>query len=87
MLHKRSPTPWHGFNYLTYSRHVFRDAGPPKMRFVLSFAVNYLASAATLTFVAQLVENPYGAGIIASLIVSAVNYFALKFVVFKAPSS
>lgn len=72
------------FNYLTYSRHVFRDAGPAKTRFVLSYAVNYLASVATLALVARFLANPYVAGILSAFIVSVGNYFALKLVVFRA---
>ena len=75
------------FNYLTYSRHVFRDAGPAKTRFVLSYGVNYLASVATLALVSQIVRSPYLAGGIATVIVSLLNYFALKHLVFvrRAP--
>ena len=71
------------FNYLSYSRHVFRDAGPAKLRFVLSYAVNYLLGLATLAIVARFVASPYLAGIIAAGIVSVVNYFALKHLVFR----
>ncbi|RZJ99499.1 MAG: GtrA family protein [Novosphingobium sp.] len=71
-----------GFNYLTYTRHVFRDAAPAKLRFALSYAGNYLVGLATLWVVAQFVINPYLAGLVAALIVSVVNYFALKHLVF-----
>lgn len=74
------------FNYLTYSRHVFRDAGPAKTRFVLSYAVNYLLSVATLALVARVIANPYGAGFLSAFIVSVVNYFALKLIVFRRPA-
>lgn len=70
------------FNYLTYSRHVFRDAGPAKGRFAMSYAVNYLLSVATLATVALAVRSPYLAGAIATAIVSSVNYFALRHLVF-----
>lgn len=73
-----------GFNYLTYSRHVFRDAAPAKLRFILSYAVNYLLGLATLWLVSQVVASPYAAGFLAALIVSVVNYFALKFLVFRS---
>lgn len=71
-----------GFNYLTYTRHVFRDAAPAKLRFVLSYAGNYLMGLATLWLVAQFIANPYLAGLVAAVIVSIVNYFALKHLVF-----
>ncbi|MBB4857428.1 putative flippase GtrA [Novosphingobium chloroacetimidivorans] len=75
------------FNYLTYSRHVFRDAGPAKARFVLSYAVNYVLSVASLALIMRLIPNPYIAGIVSTFLVSVVNYFALKFVVFRARPS
>lgn len=72
------------FNYLTYSRHVFRDASPAKLRFVISYAGNYLVGLATLAAVAQVVASPYLAGIVSAGIVSVINYFALKHLVFRA---
>jgi putative flippase GtrA len=72
------------FNYLSYSRHVFRDAQPAKVRFVVSYAVNYLLSVATLAIVARFIANPYFSGVLTAFIVSAVNFFALKFFVFRA---
>lgn len=72
------------FNYLTYSRHVFRDASPAKLRFVISYAGNYLVGLATLAAVAQVVVSPYLAGIGSAGIVSVINYFALKHLVFRA---
>ena len=71
------------FNYFTYSRHVFRGAEPAKARFILSYAANYGVNLAVLAVVAQFVRSPYAAGIITALIASVVNYFALKFFVFR----
>jgi putative flippase GtrA len=75
------------FNYLSYSRHVFRDAGPAKARFVVSYAINYLLSVATLALVAHVITNPYFSGFLAAFIVSALNFFALKFFVFRKRAS
>jgi|GEM_PF-598746 len=71
------------FNYVTYSRHVFRDAGPAKLRFVASYAVNYLLSLATLAGLKQVMTNDYAAGLLAAVIVSIINYVALKYFVFN----
>lgn len=70
------------FNYVTYSRHVFRDAGPAKRRFVLSYAVNYAISLGFLALARQFVSSPYVAGAIAIVLTSLVNYVMLKKVVF-----
>lgn len=71
------------FNYLSYSRHVFRNAEPAKLRFVLSYAGNYLAGLVALAAVAQAIASPYLAGLGAATLVSVVNYFALKHLVFR----
>ncbi len=71
------------FNYLTYTRHVFREAAPAKLRFVLSYAGNYLMGLAALAAVATVVRSPYLAGLIATLLVSIVNYFILKHWIFQ----
>lgn len=71
------------FNYFTYSRHVFRDAGPAKLRFVLSYGVNYLVSLGTLALVIRVIASPYLAGLVTTVLVSVVNYFALKLLVFR----
>ena len=71
------------FNYLTYTRHVFRDAAPAKLRFVLSYAGNYLMGLAALAAVATVVRSPYLAGLIATVLVSIVNYFILKHWIFQ----
>ncbi|QGP79717.1 GtrA family protein [Sphingobium sp. CAP-1] len=76
-----------GFNYLTYSRHVFRDAAPAKLRFVLSYGVNYLLGLGTLWAISRVIASPYIAGLLSAVIVSIVNYFALKFLVFRARST
>jgi putative flippase GtrA len=75
------------FNYFTYSRHVFRDAAPAKLRFVLSYGVNYLVGLATLAVVSRFIASPYLAGFVAAMLVSVINYFALKHLVFKADAA
>jgi putative flippase GtrA len=72
-----------GFNYLTYSRHVFRTSESVKTRFVASYAVNYAASLATLAALSLIISNPYAAGILSAFIVSVANYFALRLFVFR----
>jgi putative flippase GtrA len=71
------------FNYFSYSRHVFTGAGPVKFRFALSYIGNYLLGLGTLAAIAQFVPSPYLAGFIAVVIVSLINYFVLKHLVFK----
>lgn len=70
------------FNYVTYSRHVFRDAGPAKRRFVASYVVNYAVSAAFLAAASFVTRSPYVAGLISILLTSLINYFILKRLVF-----
>lgn len=72
------------FNYFTYSHHVFSGSRPAKFRFILSYTATYLLSLGVLAAVAQFVVSPYLAGIITAVVVSAINYFALKLLVFRA---
>jgi putative flippase GtrA len=71
-----------GFNYLTYSRHVFRHAGADKVRFVVSYGVNYLVGLGILAAIALFVASPYLAGILTAGFLSIINYFVLKNFVF-----
>lgn len=71
------------FNYLTYSRHVFRDAAPARVRFVLSYAGNYVVGLAMLYVCSRFIASPYLAGLTSTVIVSFINYFALKHLVFR----
>ena len=75
------------FNYVTYSRHVFRDAGPAKMRFAISYVFNYGVSLAALAIIHRFVESDYLAGLGAIIVASLVNYFALRYAVFAKASS
>lgn len=72
------------FNYFTYSRYAFADHKGSLSRFILSYAVNYLLSLATLAAAAQIVRSPYLAGLVSVLVVSVINYFILKRLVFRA---
>jgi putative flippase GtrA len=73
-----------GFNYLTYSRGVFRDAGPAKLRFALSYAGNYLISLAGLRLASQFIADPYWAGAATTFAVVVLNYLVLRRLVFRA---
>lgn len=70
------------FNYLTYSRHVFRDGERAKFRFALAYGSNYVVNLALLWLFSLVVRNAYAAGFSASLAASLINYFALKYLVF-----
>jgi putative flippase GtrA len=72
-----------GFNYLTYSRGVFRDAGPAKLRFALSYAGNYLINLGGLRLASQFIANPYVAGAVTTLGVVLLNYLVLRRLVFR----
>jgi putative flippase GtrA len=70
------------FNYFSYSRHVFHDSQASKLRFVMSYGLNYLLALASLAAAAQLIHSPYVAGLAAITFVSLVNYLILKHFVF-----
>lgn len=73
-----------GFNYFTYSRGVFTDAGPAKMRFALSYAGNYLINLAGLKLASHFIPDPYLAGAVTTFAVVVLNYAVLKRLVFRA---
>jgi putative flippase GtrA len=70
------------FNYFTYSRHVFRGAEPAKLRFAVSYGVNYLMGLGTLYGVSLVVASPYLAGLATAILVSFLNFFILKYLIF-----
>ena len=71
------------FNYVSYSRHVFRGAPAAKLRFIASYGLNYLMGLGALAAAAQVVASPYLAGFVAVAVVSIVNYFVLRQFVFR----
>ncbi|HZV19799.1 MAG TPA: GtrA family protein [Sphingobium sp.] len=71
------------FNYFTYSRYTFAGQSGHRVRFILSYAGNYLLNLVTLALASQFIASPYIAGLIATIFVSVVNYFVLKRLVFK----
>ena len=73
------------FNYVTYRRHVFKDSNPVKAKFVVSYITNYFMGLASLSIL-LIFLGPYSAGIFSVLIVSILNYFLLKFLVFSSVS-
>lgn len=76
-----------GFNYFIYSKHAFRGAAPAKLRFVLAYGLNYLLSVLMLSIVIKWLPSAYIAGFLVTIIVSLINYFALKHLVFSQGSS
>ena len=74
------------FNYVTYSRHVFAGAPASRLRFVLSYALNYLVSLAALALSALVFPSPYVAGLFATMVAAAINFIVLRRFVFTARS-
>ena len=72
------------FNYLTYSRYTFAGQRGSVWRFLASYVGNYLLSLATLAGFAQLTSSPYVAGLLSVVLVSIINFFILKRLVFRA---
>jgi hypothetical protein len=70
------------FNYATYSRHVFRGAGPAKVRFIMSYGVNYFINLSALCVISIWVHSPYLSGLSAIILTSVLNYFLLRHMVF-----
>lgn len=77
-----------GFNYFTYSRHVFRDEPASRVRFILSYGLNYLVSVAALVLLTPVVASAYLAGLLATLVATTINFVVLRrFVFFARPAN
>lgn len=75
------------FNYVTYSRHVFRSEKSARFRFVISYVINYFIGLGSLLLISQVIANAYIAGFLAIVMTSLINYFMLKYGVFARPES
>lgn len=71
------------FNFLTYSGYVFRGHRASLLRFLGTYAGQYVISVCALWVAASIGLNPYLAGLAAIGFISVVNYFLLKIFVFK----
>ena len=72
------------FNYLVYSRHVFRDRRASKASFVLAYVGHYLMNVALLALFGAVIASVYVAGLLATLTASLLNYLLLRSIVFRA---
>ena len=75
------------FNYVTYSRHVFRDRRRSPVAFAGAYAFNYLMGLGLLAAAHQLTPNPYLAGLLGLIVGTAINYFVLRRFVFRPPET
>lgn len=71
------------FNYFTYSRYAFAGHTGKRHRFIISYIINYVFNLIALYLMANIIKSPYVAGLIATVLVSLVNYFILKRLVFR----
>lgn len=71
------------FNYLTYSRHAFRDRQASKHSFILAYVANYGVNLLFLWLFAQVIRSPYVAGLAATIAASLVNFLVLRSLVFR----
>lgn len=72
------------FNYINFSRYAFAGETGSPLRFVASYAVNYLLSLAVLWVLSQAIASSYLAGLVTVVIISALNFLILKRFVFRA---
>ena len=71
------------FNYFTYSRYAFTANDKSAVRFILSYIVNYFMSLMFLAGFSHVIKSPYVSGLATIIIVSMINYFILKRLVFS----
>lgn len=71
------------FNYFMFRRHVFRGTEARIVSYILAYAGNYALSLALLALFAHFAASAYLAGLAATICASLLNYFVLKFLVFR----
>jgi putative flippase GtrA len=71
------------FNYFTFTRHVFKAVKPDIPRYIASYVINYLIGLGFLTLFHHFVRSPYIAGFLSAASTSVINYFILRFFVFR----
>lgn len=72
------------FNFLTYKNLVFLKSRASTIRFAGAYVFNYALSASILYVVSRVIASPYVAGFVTLLVVTCINYFILKRLVFKS---
>jgi hypothetical protein len=65
-----------------YHRYVFTESKPAKLKFFISYIVNYFASFLILFLLMKIINSPYFSGFITILLVFLANYFVLKNIIF-----
>ncbi|HEY1560525.1 MAG TPA: GtrA family protein [Caulobacteraceae bacterium] len=71
------------FNYFMFRRHVFRNMDHPIGRYGLSYVFNYLVSVSCLAILHIFIRSPYLAGLGTIVTTAMLNFFVLKFFVFR----
>jgi putative flippase GtrA len=71
------------FNFLTYSRYVFRSNPSSIPRYFGAYTGQYILSFGALAAADMMGLNPYMAGFAAIVFISMVNYLVLRFYVYK----
>jgi putative flippase GtrA len=74
------------FNYYTFRTHVFKGGVSSIGRFVLAYLLNYALGLGCLFVLHKFIASAYIAGFGAAVVVSGINYFVLKFLVFNRRS-
>ena len=70
------------FNYFMFKRHVFTSHDAAVSHYIGAYALNYLLGLGALFVLHQFIASPFAAGFLTLLVVSMINYFVLKHLVF-----
>ena len=71
------------FNYFTFSRHVFSSYQRSIWRYMGAYALNYVLGLGVLYSLHRVIASPYVVGILTAGVLSVVNFFVLKRLVFR----
>jgi len=70
------------FNYFMFRRHVFTSHDASIKHYIGAYILNYLMGLCALFVIHQFIPSPFIAGFLALLLVSVINFFILKHLVF-----
>lgn len=71
------------FNYVIFTRYVFRSSGVSYFRYIAAYAVNYVVGLAFLALFSLLTSEKYLVGLLALIATSLLNFVILRFFVFR----
>ena len=72
------------FNFFMFRAHVFKGSHASIPAYIGAYGLNYAVALCFLALFHHVTASPYLAGLLALVAASALNFFVLRFIVFRA---